>query len=427
MPDLVVVGAGLAGLALARTMVRRGAEVVVLEARSRTGGRVLSHRSAAGAYDLGPAWVWPAMQPRIAQAVRAAGLALYPQAEDGGLIYQDPAGRTERLPHGFAQEPPSLRIDGGIAALVAAFAAALPPGTVRLDHPVRRIALTGTGVAVTADTPAGPVTVQAARAALALPPRLIGAIESDPPWPPALRARLDAVPGWMAGQAKALALYDRPFWRAAGLSGSAFSRFGPLAEIHDASLPGAAEAALFGFFGWPARLRAARAADLPGLVARQLGILFGADAGAPRAVIVQDWANEPFTATPADHAADGAHPDYRPIALPAPWGERVTLAGAEVAPEFGGYLEGALAAAEAAAERVTWGGPGRAPCFRRWGVPPRRPAGPRTGCPIPAPARHRPRPDAAPSTSRWQRCRRPGCPAPAPARRRAARRACWCR
>ena len=57
---------------------------------------------------------------------------------------------------------------------------------------------------------------------------------------------------------------------------------------------------------------------------------------------------QPFTATEADQANSNANPDYRPLALPAPWGERITLAGAELAPEFGGYLEGALAAAEAA-------------------------------------------------------------------------------
>jgi H+-transporting ATPase len=36
----------------------------------------MSHRTEAGAYDLGPAWVWPAIQPRIARAVQAAGLVL---------------------------------------------------------------------------------------------------------------------------------------------------------------------------------------------------------------------------------------------------------------------------------------------------------------------------------------------------------------
>ena len=84
------------------------------------------------------------------------------------------------------------------------------------------------------------------------------------------------------------------------------------------------------------------------MIAHQFGTLFGAEAARPREVIIQDWATEPFTATEADHANGNAHPDYRPIALPAPWGERITLAGAERAPEFGGYLEGVLAAAEAA-------------------------------------------------------------------------------
>lgn len=31
----------------------------------------------------------------------------------------------------------------------------------------------------------------------------------------------------------AFAIYDRPFWREAGLSGTAQSMVGPLAEIHD--------------------------------------------------------------------------------------------------------------------------------------------------------------------------------------------------
>lgn len=349
MPDLIVIGAGLSGLALARAAAGRGAEVVVLEARARIGGRVLSHRTEAGAYDLGPAWVWPSLQPRIARAVEAAGLALTEQAEAGGFVFQDQTGRIQRLPHGFPQEPPSMRITGGITALVEAIAAGLAPGVVRLEHAVRRIALTETGVAVSAETRSGPVTLHAARAALALPPRLIGGIEIVPALPPSVGAALAAVPGWMAGQAKALALYDRPFWRDDGLSGSAFSQAGPLGELHDASLPGAAEAALFGFFSWPPALRAARRAALPELVARQLGMLFGVEAERPREVIIQDWATAPFTATEADQANGNVHPDYRPIALPAPWGECISLTGAEMAREFGGYLEGALAAAESAA------------------------------------------------------------------------------
>ena len=40
MRDVAVVGAGLAGLAAARDLAAGGADVVVLEARERAGGRV---------------------------------------------------------------------------------------------------------------------------------------------------------------------------------------------------------------------------------------------------------------------------------------------------------------------------------------------------------------------------------------------------
>ena len=40
MSDIVVLGAGLAGLACARDLAAGGADVLVLEARDRVGGRV---------------------------------------------------------------------------------------------------------------------------------------------------------------------------------------------------------------------------------------------------------------------------------------------------------------------------------------------------------------------------------------------------
>ena len=315
--DLIIVGAGLAGLALAGTMTQKGRDLVVLEARSRLGGRVLSHVTSAGSYDLGPAWIWPTLQPRIAALIRAAGVDVYEQSEAGGFIYQNLQGSTQRIASGFHQEPPSLRVSGGVEALIAAVAHRFPRDCVRLGATVRRITVTDEGVQVGADLAGGAVTLRAKRVALALPPRLLGAIEVLPEFPAAVNARFGSVPTWMAGHAKALALYDSAHWREAQLSGGAASQCGPLMEIHDASLPGVAEAALVGFFGWDAARRASQRATLADRVAAQLGVPFGARAGAPKAVMVQDWAAEPWTAT-----------------------------------EFGGYLEGALVAAEAASAWV---------------------------------------------------------------------------
>jgi monoamine oxidase len=57
-PDVIVVGAGIAGLAAARRLSLRGARVMILEARNRVGGRLWSVRGHDGhVYDLGASWI----------------------------------------------------------------------------------------------------------------------------------------------------------------------------------------------------------------------------------------------------------------------------------------------------------------------------------------------------------------------------------
>ncbi|QUL58379.1 FAD-dependent oxidoreductase [Paenibacillus tritici] len=90
---------------------------------------------------------------------------------------------------------------------------------------------------------------------LALPPRIIAEhITFIPSFSPETNLSLINKPTWMAGQAKAIAVYDEPFWRKDGLSGYVLSWVGPLQEIHDAS-PNTGPGALFGFFSMPPDVR----------------------------------------------------------------------------------------------------------------------------------------------------------------------------
>src|SRR5229473_7131968 len=83
--DVVVVGAGFAGLSAARTLSRQSKKVVVLEARDRVGGRVKAAKIAGRAIDAGGMWVGPS-QTRLLDLIKEYGLHTVPQFETGNNI-----------------------------------------------------------------------------------------------------------------------------------------------------------------------------------------------------------------------------------------------------------------------------------------------------------------------------------------------------
>jgi monoamine oxidase len=81
--DVVVVGAGLAGLIAARDLLAANASVLVLKARNRVGGRLLNHTLANGSVvELGGQWVGPT-QDRVLELAEDLGLGLFPTYIDG--------------------------------------------------------------------------------------------------------------------------------------------------------------------------------------------------------------------------------------------------------------------------------------------------------------------------------------------------------
>src|SRR2546429_6081170 len=73
--DVVIIGAGVAGLTASSELSAAGALVLVLEARDRLGGRVMTHHTAEGPVELGAEFVHGAF-PEILAVVQEAGLRL---------------------------------------------------------------------------------------------------------------------------------------------------------------------------------------------------------------------------------------------------------------------------------------------------------------------------------------------------------------
>ena len=346
---IVIVGAGLCGLALAEALIARGERVTVLEGRSRVGGRILSPKLAEAEYpyDMGPAWIWPHNQ-RMLALIQRLGLSLMPQHASGRLVFEDQRGAVRR-DLDFATMAGALRLQGGLAQLTARLAAALPEGTLSLNHQVTQISVTGTGVEVTGKTPQAVFTLREAQVVLALPPRLVADLSFQPVLAPEMAGGLRAVPTWMAGQGKLVAIYPSAFWRAAGLSGDGISHRGPLVEIHDAAPVPApeGEAALFGFLHPEALHPDLSDAEVRQQALDQLTRLYGPEAATPKAVLIKRWGQAALTATARDHTPLREHPTYRPLGLSGTdWAGRLFLSGSETAAQDGGFLEGALEAAD---------------------------------------------------------------------------------
>ncbi len=338
---VLIIGGGLSGLALADALEMRGEDYSLLEARTRLGGRIKTEHHETGYFDMGPAWFWPG-QPRIAALIERLNLEKFDQFSTGDLAYEDGQGRVQ-YGRGIASMEGSWRLKGGLGAMIQALANRVPEGRKRLDTKVTHLTRTQTGI--TAHLSTGD-NIKAQRVVISMPPRIAANITYTPSLPHSALTSMKNIPTWMAGQSKAIAVYDTPFWRENGLSGDAHSQRGPMVEIHDASPAQGGPYAVFGFIGIPPENRTNTEAMRRG-VTEQLVRLFGPQAATPKQVYVKDWAYDLNTAAKADRAPLYTHPHYgMPSSLTNLWDNNLLFSGTEVATQFGGYLEGALEAAE---------------------------------------------------------------------------------
>jgi len=261
------------------------------------------------------------------------------------LFYTHSAGGFDDLigTEGGAQQD---RFVGGSQLLALKLGEELG-GDVVLETPVTRIEHSASAVRVVADGR----EVSTGAAIVAVPPALCGRIAYAPPLP-AIRDQLtQRMP--QGTVIKCMAIYERPFWRDAGLSGQATSTEGPVKVMFDNSAPNGSPGVLLGF--------------LEGRRARELGEwqpearrnavvdcfrrIFGPDAAKPLDYVERVWAQEEWTR--------GCYGCYMPPggwvsygrALRAPIG-RIHWAGAETATVWNGYMDGAVQSGERVAAEV---------------------------------------------------------------------------
>jgi len=349
--DIVIIGGGLSGLHTAYELNKQGRDFQLFEAGDRLGGRVhtLDYRSCL--FDMGPSWFWPGQQQMLS-LVAELGLteSVFEQYSRGDALYESLQSPIQRGVSGISMSG-SYRIDGGISKIINGLSVGVEE-CIHKSTPITKMLRSSKGIELTSS--AG--KVQAKKVVIAAPPRVaLKHIRFSPAITESRLGELKSIETWMAGHAKAVVIYEKPFWRNAGFSGDVISQLGPLSEIHDASPSSEEVFALFGFLATPAKDRVDSHAELTSQILDQLVRLFGSAAANALYVHIKDWARDPWVATAQCQSMPSRHPMNHWSSYHEPgWRKRLIWSGSETAPgHFNGYLEGALLASRQCLQHLT--------------------------------------------------------------------------
>ena len=94
--DVLIIGAGAAGLTAANDLRKAGLSVAVLEARDRVGGRLWTDVIDGAMLEIGGQWVSPD-QDALKDTIEELGLETYSRYREGDSVYVGPDGKTHRF------------------------------------------------------------------------------------------------------------------------------------------------------------------------------------------------------------------------------------------------------------------------------------------------------------------------------------------
>lgn len=340
--DILIIGGGLTGLTVKYLLRKSTYKSILIEGRERLGGRIYTTPADAKnpPMEMGATW-WGPKHTRLKALLKTLDIPVFPQRLGEKAIYEPISTSPFRLVTLPDEDQPSFRIGGGTSTLIQTLASTLPEEEIHLETRVTGIAETADGLRV--ECPEG--DYHARLVVSTLPPYLLKqTVNITPPLPKDLSAIMAQTHTWMGESIKFGLVYDLPFWREGHSSGTVFSSVGPVTEMYDHSNFDNDQYALKGFIG--TSFYTLSETERRTRILRQLRAYYGDVVDTYRTYTEKVWARDPYTFAPYSQSVfphqNNGNSQYQKAWLKG----RLLVAGSETAPEYPGYMEGAVQSAE---------------------------------------------------------------------------------
>ena len=342
---VIIIGAGLSGLLTAYHLKKENIPFKILEARDRIGGRIYTHYGTDHTpIEMGATW-FGNQHKHLINLLDELNMGYFEQFMDGKVFFQ-PFSTSPAESIQIPSQPPSYRISGGTSNLIERLYQKLDKNDILLNQSVRDIKFKKNSVQVfTKEMFEGSAVV------LAIAPKLWSKkILFTPQLPNNLMTIAKHTHTWMEDSIKVALIYKQPFWQYEKHSGTLFSNSGPITELYDHCNHERSKYALCGFIN--SSFKSLNYSERQSIVISQVKNVFGAKA--EKFIDYKEciWSNEENTFEESDIPLYPHQNNGNAIFSNTFFDDRLFISSSESAPEFPGYMDGAVCAANAMAKKI---------------------------------------------------------------------------
>ena len=338
--EITIIGAGLTGLSLGYFLQQEKIPFQIIEARSRSGGRIKTLYKEDLTLEMGATWLGN-KHTSLLRLLKELGIAIHEQKMGQYAIYEPISTSPHQIVTLPPQPDPSYRIKGGSSQLISYLKNHLPDEALHLNEML--LSVTEEEYHLILKTTKN--TIHTNRLISTLPPNLLlSTVDFTPDLPEDIVEIASSTHTWMGESIKVALSYDRPFWWDGHHSGTIVSNVGPIPEMYDHSNYEETSYALKGFINGDYYSKNKQ--ERKELVIDQLTKYFGPTAKKYKQYFEKVWRDERYTYHPYQsnvypHQNNGHH-IYRKGFL----NEKLFIAGSETSASFPGYMEGAVTSAQ---------------------------------------------------------------------------------